>query len=284
MAMLILRVGIGLTFAAHGYGKIFQGRAHPRHRGLVRQHGDEAGQTARLAGRAHRDGPRACCWPSGSSRRWPRRAWSGSWWWPGGRFTATTVFMIVREGWEYTFVLAVVAIAVATLGAMEWSVDHALGIADDWDGYVGLAIAGGGGVGGWVDAARVVLSPAEVRGKLPSGGRLKRDPAGNHDALRLYETSILDGLGVPWRPSRDRGRQPGGGRPPGGGFPRCSSGGAVCGPAAVGALATGHRSVGDPRRWGHGDARRRCRIRAGVRRDGHGVSRGEGPRLTVWPR
>ncbi len=29
LAMLILRVGIGLTFAAHGYGKIFQGGRIP---------------------------------------------------------------------------------------------------------------------------------------------------------------------------------------------------------------------------------------------------------------
>ena len=39
-----------------------------------------------------------------------------------------------------------VAASVATLGPMEWSVDSALGIDDDWDGYIGLAIGAGGGV------------------------------------------------------------------------------------------------------------------------------------------
>ena len=42
--------------------------------------------------------------------------------------------------------LALVAVSVATLGPMEWSADDALGIADDLDGYVGLAIGAGGGV------------------------------------------------------------------------------------------------------------------------------------------
>jgi putative oxidoreductase len=55
-------------------------------------------------------------------------------------------FFIVKEGWEYVFVLAVTAISIAMLGPGEWSVDHALGIADDLDGYVGLAISAGGGL------------------------------------------------------------------------------------------------------------------------------------------
>ena len=67
--------------------------------------------------------------------------------------------MIVREGWEYTFVLALVAVSVATLGSMEWSVDGALGIDDDWDGYVGLAIAAGGGVLAGVTQLAVFYRP-----------------------------------------------------------------------------------------------------------------------------
>lgn len=55
-------------------------------------------------------------------------------------------FFIVKEGWEYVFVLAVTAISLAMLGPGEWSVDDALGISDDLDGYVGLAISAGGGL------------------------------------------------------------------------------------------------------------------------------------------
>lgn len=55
-------------------------------------------------------------------------------------------FFIIKDGWEYVMVLAVIAITVAMLGPGEWSVDSAIGISDDFDGYVGLAISAGGGV------------------------------------------------------------------------------------------------------------------------------------------
>ena len=48
------------------------------------------------------------------------------------------------EGWEYVFVLAAGAVAVALLGPGEWSIDDALGIADDLDGTVGALLAGAG--------------------------------------------------------------------------------------------------------------------------------------------
>lgn len=49
-----------------------------------------------------------------------------------------------EEGWEFVFTLAAAAVALALIGPGEWSVDHALGIADDLDGWVGLALVGGG--------------------------------------------------------------------------------------------------------------------------------------------
>jgi putative oxidoreductase len=48
------------------------------------------------------------------------------------------------EGWEYVFLLAAGAVALALLGPGEWSLDHAAGIADDLDGWVGAILAGGG--------------------------------------------------------------------------------------------------------------------------------------------
>jgi putative oxidoreductase len=48
------------------------------------------------------------------------------------------------EGWEYAFVLAVGAWALALLGPGEWAIDHALEIADDLDGGVGAILAAGG--------------------------------------------------------------------------------------------------------------------------------------------
>lgn len=44
------------------------------------------------------------------------------------------------EGWEYVAVLATVALVIAMSGPGELSIDHALGIADDLDGWVGAAL------------------------------------------------------------------------------------------------------------------------------------------------
>lgn len=48
------------------------------------------------------------------------------------------------EGWEYVFVLGFAALALAIAGPGSVSLDDALGIADDLDGWVGFALAIGG--------------------------------------------------------------------------------------------------------------------------------------------
>lgn len=50
------------------------------------------------------------------------------------------------QGYEYVGFLAITAIALAVLGPGSWSVDEALGIADDLDGCVGLALSAGLGL------------------------------------------------------------------------------------------------------------------------------------------
>jgi len=59
-------------------------------------------------------------------------------------------FFIFRpgEGWEYVMTLTAVGLVLATLGPGRWSVDHAIGVDDDYVGTTGLligALAGGGG-------------------------------------------------------------------------------------------------------------------------------------------
>lgn len=55
-------------------------------------------------------------------------------------------FMVLHGGWEFVFILAVMAVTVAMLGPLEWSLDAAIGWDDELDGYVGLIISAGGGV------------------------------------------------------------------------------------------------------------------------------------------
>jgi len=50
-------------------------------------------------------------------------------------------FMIVKDGWEYTFIVACTAIFIAWLGPGEYSLDHALGFAESLNGWTGLLIA-----------------------------------------------------------------------------------------------------------------------------------------------
>jgi putative oxidoreductase len=50
------------------------------------------------------------------------------------------------EGWEYVMILAVAGLALATMGAGEWSIDGAIGLdVTGWPGFIiGLAGAGAG--------------------------------------------------------------------------------------------------------------------------------------------
>lgn len=68
-------------------------------------------------------------------------------------------FMIVNDGWEYTFVVALVAVFLAGLGPGEFSVDEALGLADSLNGWVGVAIAVGLGVAGGVGQLAAFYRP-----------------------------------------------------------------------------------------------------------------------------
>ncbi len=68
-------------------------------------------------------------------------------------------FFILEQGWEYVMVLAVAAVTIAILGPAEWSLDHVLGIDDDLDGYVGLLISAGGGVAAALGLLAVFYRP-----------------------------------------------------------------------------------------------------------------------------
>ena len=78
-------------------------------------------------------------------------------------------FMIVGDGWEYTFVVAFVAVFVAALGPGDFSIDEAIGLADTWNGWTGLVIAVGLGVVAGVGHLVAFYRPPEADNAVSGG-------------------------------------------------------------------------------------------------------------------
>lgn len=61
-------------------------------------------------------------------------------------FKNRDAFFVFKDGLEYNVVIAMVAIAVGTLGAGSWSLDGLLGLDTDLAGWLGFAISAGLGI------------------------------------------------------------------------------------------------------------------------------------------
>tara|TARA_B100000686_G_C16661653_1_gene901299 strand:- start:135 stop:698 length:564 start_codon:yes stop_codon:yes gene_type:complete len=145
LALTILRVSLGLTLAAHGYNKFFKG-------GRIEGTGRWFDSMGMRPGKVH--AYFAACGEIGSGfflaagflTSFAALGFVGlmsvAYW----TVHSKNGFMVLNEGWEYVFVLAIGAVTVAMLGPGEWSIDHGIGWATDLDGYTGLIISAGGGV------------------------------------------------------------------------------------------------------------------------------------------
>jgi len=149
LALLIMRVVLGLTLAAHGYAKFFNGG---RIAGTARWFDSMGMRPGRLHAVLAAGGEVAAglALAAGLLTSFAALGFVGLMtvaWYTVHRDNG---FMILAEGWEYVFVLGAMAVVVAMLGPGEWSIDHAIGIDDDLDGFAGLAISalGGGAAGG----------------------------------------------------------------------------------------------------------------------------------------
>jgi putative oxidoreductase len=71
-------------------------------------------------------------------------------------------FFIFRpgQGWEYVYIIAVAAFAVGTIGAGDWSIDHAIGI--DVDGWWGAVVSGVVGLGSAALTLAIFWRPQRV--------------------------------------------------------------------------------------------------------------------------
>ncbi len=157
-AMLILRVAFGLTMAAHGYAKIFKGGKLAGTAGWFESIGMKPGAVhARLA--AFTELATGIALAIGLLTTFAAMGFVGLMLVAGYVVHRANGFFITNTGWEYTFILAVAAVGIAMLGPGEWSLDNALGIDADLDGWLGLIIAAGGGVAAGVAQLALFYRP-----------------------------------------------------------------------------------------------------------------------------
>ncbi|MFE3543937.1 DoxX family protein [Nocardia sp. NPDC059177] len=143
--VLILRVCLGLTMAAHGYSKFFAGGRIPGTARWFDSIGMSPGRVhARLAAGSEVGAGLALalglCTPvaaAGFVALMLVAAWT---------VHRRKGFFIVGDGWEYNLVLAVGAVGVAVTGPGRASLDEVILGADRVDGWWGFGIAAGVGL------------------------------------------------------------------------------------------------------------------------------------------
>ncbi|MET0897255.1 MAG: DoxX family protein [Mycobacterium sp.] len=161
-ALLVLRVVLGLTMAAHGYNKFFGGGRIPGTAGWFDSigmkpglfHARVAASTEMAAGIGLALGLLTPVPAAGFVALMLVAAWT---------VHRKNGFFIVKEGWEYNLILAVVAVAIAGIGAGKLSLDYLLfsgtGLYDLLQGWWGLAIALVLGLGGGIGQLAIFYRP-----------------------------------------------------------------------------------------------------------------------------
>ncbi|MEM8924348.1 MAG: DoxX family protein [Actinomycetota bacterium] len=148
LVMAGFRVIFGLVFAAHGYAKVFRGGRLEGTAGWFDSIGMRPGRLhARAA--AFTEIGTGVLMALGFLTPFAAAGIIGVMVVAGWTVHRSNGFFIVSEGWEYTFIVGLIALAIAGLGPGTWSVDDLLGI-DGLTGYTGLAIAAGLGIAGGI--------------------------------------------------------------------------------------------------------------------------------------
>lgn len=163
ISVLLLRVVLGLTMAAHGYNKFFGGGRIAGTAGWFDSigmrpgvfHARVAASTEVLAGLGLAVGLLTPVPAAGFVALMIVAAWT---------VHRKNGFFIVKEGWEYNLVLATAAVTIAGLGSGRLSLDYALfqgagQLRDYLQGWQGLTIAVVLGVAGGVGQLVIFYRP-----------------------------------------------------------------------------------------------------------------------------
>ena len=158
LALLIFRVSLGLTMAAHGYNKFFKGGKIAGTAGWFDSMGMRPGRMHAVFA-ASGELVSGLLLAAGFLTSFAALGFVGLMSVAYYTVHSKNGFMILNEGWEYVFILAVSAVTVAMLGPLEWSIDHAIGWDDELDGYTGLIISAGGGIAAAVALLGIFYRP-----------------------------------------------------------------------------------------------------------------------------
>lgn len=162
VALLILRLVLGLTMAAHGYNKFFGGGGIAGTAAWFDSIGMKPGKLhARLA--ATTEMAAGIGLALGLLTPFCAAAFVALMFVAAWTVHRANGFFIVKEGWEYNLVLAAAAVSVAGLGAGRYSLDHALFAGSDayhfLYGWRGLAVALGLGLAGGIGQLVIFFRP-----------------------------------------------------------------------------------------------------------------------------
>ncbi|BBZ32203.1 DoxX family protein [Mycolicibacterium confluentis] len=165
--LLLLRVTLGLTMAAHGYNKFFGGGRIPGTAGWFDSigmkpglfHARVAASTEIAAGLGLAVGLLTPIPAAGFVALMLVAAWT---------VHRANGFFIVKEGWEYNLILAVAAVSIAAPGAGRYSLDHLLFSGASFEhllhGWCGLLIAIGLGLVGGIGQLAIFYRPPAKTG------------------------------------------------------------------------------------------------------------------------
>ncbi|MGA9490895.1 MAG: DoxX family protein [Mycobacterium sp.] len=150
VGLLILRLVLGLTLAAHGFNKFFGGGRIPGTAGWFESIGMKYGKFQAVVAASTEIGA-GLGLAAGLLTPIPAAGFVALMFVAAWTVHRKNGFFIVKEGWEYNLILAAAAVAVATTGPGQYSLDWLIfghNWHDGWHGLFGSLLLGlGGGLG-----------------------------------------------------------------------------------------------------------------------------------------
>lgn len=158
LALLTARLSWGLMLFIHGYRKVFRGGGIEGTASWFDSMGMRPGKL-NAWGAAGTEMGAGLLMAAGLLTTFSAAGFVGLMFVAGYTVHFKNGFMILNEGWEYVYIIAIGAILIATIGPGEWSLDDAIGIADDLRGWTGLLISSLLGLGGAIAQLAVFYRP-----------------------------------------------------------------------------------------------------------------------------